>query len=264
MRQVPTFALTSWLAALTSTIALVAGIYLTCPGCIDGSRANSRCQWTGDPRLELDVHDRAHWRHLVADAQLAEEVAVRSGDAEYPRRYWAGAGDLHARNAQAQVACLARLNAHIEDLHGVTSRDRAAANQQRNLLFDSLVIVSFMPFYLYGSRRIGERFRAVLRAESASIRLPAIAVASVVSSGVGLVAFRLWWTLMEGMRVGNPDGHFGFRAAAEHYWSSTYVAAWLTAGAIRFWFVAFLSSQKTDSVSVDDGTAAGPQPSREL
>lgn len=40
------------------------------------------------------------------------------------------------------------------------------------------------------------------------------------------------------MRVGNPDGHFGFRAAAENYWSGAVVAGWLTAGAILLWLVA--------------------------
>lgn len=54
---------------------------------------------------------------------------------------------------------------------------------------------------------------------------------------------------MEGMRVGNPDGHFGFRAAAENYWSSTYVASWLAVGTVLFWLVAFAFRRADDSRS---------------
>jgi hypothetical protein len=211
-----------------------------------------RVDW-GSP-LPTHVQDTAQWRHLVADAQLAEEVAVRSGDAEYPRRYWPGAGDLHERNAKAQVACLARLNAVIEDLHGVTSLQRSLANQERNALFDSLVVLSFLPIYVFGIRRVCERFGSVLRADAPSVRVSAVAIGSIIYSGVGLVAFRPWFGSMEGMRVGNPDGDFGFRAAAENYWSLAFVASWLTIGAILFWFVAFAFRRVEDSRSSADDT----------
>lgn len=248
-RQALSWVLSDWMPGIL-VVVTVAVLRVTCPGCVDQSRANSNCEWTADRRFPIDVNNRAQWRHLVSDAQLAEEIAIRYGDAKFYR--WAfpirtetsgpiQTSDTHADNVRAQLACLARLNAAIENIHGVTSLQRTVASRQRNALFDSLVILSFLPVYAVGVRRVCERFGNVLRAEAPSVRLSANAIGSIVFSGVGLGLFRVWQPLMDGVRTGNPDGHGGFRAAAENYWSSPFVVSWLTAGAILFWFVAFAS-----------------------
>ena len=77
--------------------------------------------------------------------------------------------------------------------------------------------------------------------DARSVRVVAVFMGSLLYSALGLLAFRFWWTLMEGMRVGNPDGHFGFRAAAQNYWTTSYAIAWLLLGAIGFGVVALVS-----------------------
>jgi hypothetical protein len=50
---------------------------MSCPGCIDRNRVNTACKWTGDTAFPIDPQNRVHQQHLVADAQLAEELAIR-------------------------------------------------------------------------------------------------------------------------------------------------------------------------------------------
>ena len=80
----------SGVVALAVMSAAVWATYQKCPGCIDRARANSNCEWTGDTAFALDPLNVAHRRHLVADAHLAEELAVRHADWEFGRRLAAG------------------------------------------------------------------------------------------------------------------------------------------------------------------------------
>src|SRR5919199_2911249 len=58
----------------------------TC-GCIDRTRTNSTCEWTRDSAFPLDLANPDDQRHLVADGQLAEELAVRYADSEHKRQF---------------------------------------------------------------------------------------------------------------------------------------------------------------------------------
>jgi hypothetical protein len=44
-------------------------------------------------------------------------------------------------------------------------------------------------------------------------RLLAFGLASAFVSSLGVLSFQLWSAMIEGMRVGNPDGHMSYRAA---------------------------------------------------
>jgi hypothetical protein len=58
-----------------------------CPGCIDRTRVNKACEWTGDTAFVIDWDAPAHREHLTRDAQLAEDLAIRRADAEFDRLY---------------------------------------------------------------------------------------------------------------------------------------------------------------------------------
>src|SRR5260221_9387988 len=73
--------LTHWGTALVLALSGVVLTRITCPGCVDRGRANSRCDWTGDTAFRVNAADHAQWRHLVTHVQLAEELAVRYADA---------------------------------------------------------------------------------------------------------------------------------------------------------------------------------------
>jgi len=240
------------LAAALAAIG-AALIRLVCPGCVDRPRANSGCEWTADTEFPVDVTNRAHWRHLVGDAQLAEELAVRYADVHFYR--WAfpvrtaasgpmQASGTHADNVRAQSTCLARLDEAIQETHAVSPGQIATARAARNGFFDTMVLLVFSPLYLAAASTVCTKFRNLLFAHARTIRFIALALSSVSIGALGVICFSLWQGIMEGMRVGNPEGHFGFRAAAHNYWSYQYVGALFAAGNVMFWIVA-LSSHRS-------------------
>ena len=96
-----------WLLLLL-VAASGAATFLTCPGCIDRARVNTRCEWHGGGPL-------------VADAQLAEELAVRYADAEFARRSGFNAHGGLLEGGAVRDACMARLVEAIERDHGATA-----------------------------------------------------------------------------------------------------------------------------------------------
>ena len=242
-----------WMPAVLLVVTGVAGLRLTCPGCVDQSRANTNCELTADRPFTIDVNNRAQWRHLVSDAQLAEELAVQYGDANFYR--WAfptrtaasgpvQTSDTHADNVRAQVACLARLDAVIANAHAVTAAQIAVARGTRSRVRDGMVLLLFVPLYAAACASVCRRFRNLIHAEGLWPRLITRAVASVSIAFLGLNLFFLWTRIFEGGRVRNPQGHFGVRAASLNQWSYPYVAVLLIGGVAAFWIVATVSQQE--------------------
>src|SRR5262249_7433558 len=106
----------------------ITATYITCPGCIDRTRVNSACEWSGDTRFEIDPRTPAHQRHLVSDAQLAEELAIRHADSEFNRLYGYEAHGGLIDGGRGRNECMARPVRRIETAHSVTAeqgqRDR--------------------------------------------------------------------------------------------------------------------------------------------
>lgn len=183
----------------------ISATYVTCPGCIDRNRVNKRCEWTGDAAFPIDPPNTAHQAHLIADAQLAEELAIRYADAEFNRLCGHdGHGGL-LENGRVRNACMARLVDVITKSHAVTAEQIHAARGQRDQTFDFAAMVLFIPLYALGTniagRRLGRRFSSQPR----SVRLVATGLASVAASFLGLQVGQLWLSVWEVVRVGN--GH---------------------------------------------------------
>ncbi len=123
-------------AAIAALAVMSAGVWTTytvCPGCVDRGRANSSCEWTGDTAFGVNPLDVAHRRHLVADAHLAEELAVRYADGEFGRRFGVDhhGGLLDAGRFRRE--CLDRMLRAVEQHHQVTSTQVGIARAQREL-----------------------------------------------------------------------------------------------------------------------------------
>lgn len=232
-----------WILAVL--LALSGGIAtrLTCWGCVDQTRANRKCELSGDVPLRIDVSNQAQWRHLVSDAQLAEELAVQYADAKFYR--WAfpvrnsasgptQTSDTHADNVHAQEVCLAQLSQSIQTLHAVTGEQVAAARQSRSATFDGLVLASFTPLFILAALSVRDGLSHLLFADAGWVRTASRVWTAVSVSGLGLLAFRLWWTVFEGIRVGNPTGHMGLRMSSLHYWTPLWVVLLFTAAVTIF------------------------------
>jgi hypothetical protein len=213
--------------------------YLIGPGFVDRHRGNRTCEWTGDAAFRIEASNSAHREHLVADAQLAEELAIRHADTEYARRFGGapGHGGL-LDGGRVRNACMDRLVAAIENNHTVTAEQVEVARAGRNPIFDSLVLLLFLPMY---TAFAGRACRWVKNAsiETRVGRLLALGLGSLAVSLLGLPFFQLWSAVMEGMRVGNPDGHMSSYRAATPIGERD-IAALFVGGILLFWLVAVL------------------------
>jgi hypothetical protein len=229
-----------WLLLMAVVPVGVGATYVACPGCVDRHRGNRACEWVGDSPFPMDMRNREHREHLVADAQLAEELAIRFADTEYARRF--GGQPAHGgllESGRVRNQCMDRLVVEIESNHTVTAEQVEFARTGRNPLFDSIVVLLFVPTYLFFASLACARIGNLLLSESRIVKLPVVGLASGLVSFLGLLFFQLWSAVMEGMRVGNPDGHMSsYRAARQPYWTSGSVSALFVGGMLLFWFLA--------------------------
>src|SRR5262245_58525591 len=138
-------------------LALLVG--LCAGGCIDRGRLNQQCEWTNDSAFALDLARPADRRHLVADAQLAEGLAVKYADTEHRRRsgYGGHGGLLEYGGVLRQ--CYGPLVDRIARDHRVSAAQIDAARRGRDPRFDVPVQLSFAGFYALVAYAIGGRIR---------------------------------------------------------------------------------------------------------
>jgi hypothetical protein len=213
---------------------LLAMLLLCGVGCIDRTRLNAECAWIGDTPFQLNLADATHRRHLTADAQLAEGVAVRYADTEHRRRFgYGGHGGLVDHGAVLH-ACFDTLVAKIEHNHGVTRAEIDAARAQRDLRFDAPVLLSFAVVYVVAALFVNDWIRRHFGV-SPRATFAMTAAASIVGSVVGLQLAAIWGGVWETVRIG--DDHFGsFRAARAP--SGGYLPLRFAAGVLLFWIAA--------------------------
>ncbi len=229
-----------WLLLLVAMSGGLAATYARCPGCIDRDRVNRTCEWTGDTPFPLDSQNPAHQQHLIADAQLAEELAVRYADAEKQRRVGGTAccGGL-LDHGRVRNDCMAHLVDTIEKSHAVTAEQVQVARGQRNRTFDLAVGLLFFPLYSFGVTIACHRLRLRFSSDQRSVQLVATGLASVAVSLLGLPFGQLWLMVWEAVRVGN--GHMStFRAASYDPWPHEYLGVLFAAGVLQFWLIALL------------------------
>ncbi len=227
--------------SLLLLVAVSSGVIVAtyCPGGIDRRRVNKQCEWVGDAAFPIDWQNVAHRAHLVADAQLAEDLAVRYADADFLRLYGSeGHGGL-IDNHRVVDECMARLVAVIEHNHAVTAGQIAVARGQRSLIFDVAAALSFVPLYLFGAtvtaRRLDHRFSSDPR----SVRWVATGLTSAIASVLGIQLGQLWGSVWEAVRVRN--GHMSmFRAATWNRWPHHHASALFVGGIVAFWLIAAL------------------------
>ena len=156
---------------------------------------NWDCAWPPEAPRHLDLANSADRRHLVVDAELAEELVDRYR--------------FHVPNEQP--ACETRLIETVARTHSIDVSDVARARARipargLDLPVNVPVAVLFVFTVLGISRRIERRFSDEL--------LPAIvtlAVASVAVSAVFLLVGEFWTSILQMIRVGSQ--HVGGRVA---------------------------------------------------
>src|SRR5438105_2336186 len=119
-------------------------VVLACAsGCIDRARQNPNCEWTRDLTFPLDLTNPQNRQHLIADAQLAEELAVRYADTEHKRQFGYGGHGGLIEHGRVFRGCLGKMIAVIERTHGVTHEQIDRARAERDRRFDAAVMLAF-------------------------------------------------------------------------------------------------------------------------
>lgn len=209
----------------TRIVASIVAVVLLA-GCIDSSRVNDSCTWTDTVARRLDLGRRSDREHLRQDAEIANELMVRFGDA-------------HIRhNPQIQRPfrdrCIAATVDSIVARHGVTPADFHAAERARIWWADFLVV--FLPMGIlavavmdFATRRVCRNFEP----EDRAIALVSIVVLTPVVALLALGVANFWSFAVEGYRLRN--GHVSNRAflipVVTHGWIAYAVVLVLCAGA---------------------------------
>ena len=150
-----------------------------------------------------------------------------------------------------------RLIPAIEQIHAVSADQVQLARAGRNPIRDAIVLLLFCPIYVVFARPASRLVENAVPADARAWRVLAFGLVSPVVSALGLLSFQLWSAVMEGGRVGNPDGHMsGYRLATQPYWTDRNVALLFVAGMILFWLVAAWSSRRSGA------TAGAAEPHR--
>jgi hypothetical protein len=229
--------LTPWLLLYVAISAGILGTYVVCPGCLERDRDNSRCEWTGDATFPFDPRSLAQQAHLIQDAQLAEELAVRYADAENLRLHGVEHHGGLIESGNVLLGCMSRMFAAIESHHAVTAEQIRAARAQRNRAFDAAVIVLFLPIYWLGVTAVLRGLSRRFSEDRRSVQLIAAGLMSVVVSFVGFQLHILWGALWSTIRLGN--GHVGGYRLARIAWLP-YASALIIGGVLLFWLILLL------------------------
>jgi hypothetical protein len=191
----------------------------------------------GDTKFSLVAGNPAHQRHLIEDAQLAEELGIRYADAEFGRRFGVEHHGGLLDNGRVRGECLSRMFYAIENNHGVTSEQIRVARGQRNQEFDLAVALLFLPLYSLAAtiacRSLYRRFSP----NEPYVRLAATGLTSLAAAFLGMQCFRFWAAVWEVIRIGN--GHMtSIRAASSSRWPQQYGGADFIGCILLFWVIA--------------------------
>jgi hypothetical protein len=103
-------------------VALSLPLLVCCAACTGADRRNANCQWPQEAAIPLDVRNPEQRRHLTDDAELAEDLAIRSADSGR------GIGSGHfagpAADERTRDECMAALFSTIAKNHGVRTGSR--------------------------------------------------------------------------------------------------------------------------------------------
>jgi hypothetical protein len=189
------------LKSLVLAIAMVFVLYVG--GCVRRDDRNSDCRWPG----ETSNHPVSA-RHLSADAEFAEDLAIRYADTHFGR---------HSPNPSEKYdaerdACMERLFEEIGKEHGVPVGQVSDSLGRNRAYIDLAELLPFALFYglaaIVGARIIWRRYPP---AEDGWV--PGIVMALFVSlafASTSVLLGEVWNWFVEGHRIGNS--HMSYRA----------------------------------------------------
>jgi len=198
-------------------------------GCMRREGRNSDCKWPGEAQPRS-----LGPRHLSADAEFAEDLAIRYADTHYGLRtpgYVSGDVYDSARNG-----CMALLFEQVAKEHSVTVGAVSASLGRNRVFTDLSVNLPFMTIYCLSCVAVARRlWRKYPPAEDGWV--PGVVMVfflSLVMAIGGMLAGEVWAWIAETYRVGN--GHMSYRV--ERLWWGRHRALVFASSAAALWVAA--------------------------
>jgi hypothetical protein len=190
------------MAPRAARLTLGVCVLLAATSCVRREGRNTECQWPPEVLAPLDLSQTGQLRHLAADAQFAEELGIRHGDA------FRGKESVDERGRRTQE-CTSRLVNYLAMLHSVSVEDVERARARRETRVDVVAVfapmaVVFGTIAFFVAGKVQERF------PSGPPFIVTTLLLSAVVAAAGVLAGELWSWLVEIARVGN--GHLSYRA----------------------------------------------------
>src|SRR5580765_3552614 len=114
-------------------IAMVVLMTGALAGCVRRDGLNADCRWPHEAVSPLDLSNAYQQRHLAGDAQLAEELGIRHGDA------YRGRESVEERGRRA-TECTGELVALVAQLHSVRVDAVELARLHREVRVDLVAV----------------------------------------------------------------------------------------------------------------------------
>jgi hypothetical protein len=182
---------------------IVLAFVLGVAGCVRRDGRNSDCRWPGETSL-----NPVSARHLSADAEFAEELAIRYADAHFGRQS-PNPSEIYPVERDR---CIARLFEEIGKQHGVSVEQVSDSLGQNRAYLDISEILPFALLYSFaafmGARMIWRRYAPAEVGWASGITM-ALFVSVAFAAGSSLLG-EVWNWMVEGYRIGN--GHMSYRA----------------------------------------------------
>jgi hypothetical protein len=214
-------------------LAIVMVFVLGAVGCIRRDGLNSDCRWPGETSK-----NRVTARHLSADAEFAEELAIRYADVHFGRRTPNASEDSPAERDR----CMEGLFAEIAKEHGVPVEQVSASLGQNRAYIEMGEVLSFELLYILvaivAARMIWRRYPPVEDGWAPGITM-ALFASIAIAVGSNMLG-EMWNWIVETHRIGN--NHIRYRAN-RLFWAR-HRSELFAAALMIFWLAAISAARR--------------------
>jgi hypothetical protein len=220
-------------------LLIVMVFVLLASGCVPRNGRNSECRWPG----EASNHSVSP-RHLSADAEFAEDLAIRYADTHFGPRSPNPSEAYEAERDQ----CMERLFAEIASEHGVPVIQVSGSLGQNRAHIDLAEVLPFALLYTLAAIAVAHRiWRRYPPGDGYTAGIIMSLFVSLAFAVGAIILGEQWNWFVEGHRIGN--NHMSYRVW-RMFWPE-HRSEVFAAGLLIFWLAAINAAHRIRVESVN-------------